>query len=77
MTRSTLTAAQVEYIRTSGLTDAYLARKLRRARKSVWAARVGLSHKDHPTPPDTRERSGGGRKARPEAIVQTDSGGGP
>jgi len=70
MTRSTLTDAQVEYIRTAGLTDAYLARKLCRARSAVWAARIGLTHKDHPTPPDIGPRRGGGRKSRPEAIIE-------
>ena len=68
MTRTTLSDAQVEYIRTAGLTDAYLAKKLGRALSAIRAARVGLSHKDHPTPPDISPRSGGGRKARPEAI---------
>jgi len=68
MSRTTLTAAQVEYIRTAGLTDAYLAKKLQRARSAVRAARVGLSHKEHPTPPDVSPRSGGGRFARAEAI---------
>ena len=70
MSRTILTDAQVEYIRTARLTDAYLARKFGRALSAVRAARVGLSHKDHPTPPDIGPRRGGGRKSRPEAIIE-------
>jgi hypothetical protein len=62
-----LTPERVHHIRTSGLTDAHLARKYRVLPETVRRARVGLTHPDHPTPPDTAPREGAGRKASPQA----------
>jgi hypothetical protein len=62
-----LTDAQVHRIRTSGETDAHLARKYRVRPETIRRARTGLSHLLHPTPPDTAPREGAGRRASPQA----------
>lgn len=56
-----LTSEQVHECRTSGLSDAHLGRKWRIHSHSVRQARRGETFKDHPTPPDLRQRFPGGR----------------
>lgn len=62
-----LDPTKVHHIRTSGLTDAHLAREYRKTPYAIWAARTGRTHKTHPTPPDLAPRQGGGRNASPQA----------
>lgn len=69
MKRQQLTAEQVHEIRTSGLTDAAMARKLGCSYVAVNSARRGISWKDHPTPPDTGLRKGGGRNCGDRAVA--------
>lgn len=78
MTVAILTHAQVTAIRTSGYTDRWWADKLRVRGSTVRNSRLGLTHKDNPTPPDTAPRdqtgctfairSGQPQKARPARI---------
>lgn len=63
-----LTHADVHSIRTEGLTDAYFADLYGVSRSHVRAARIGEAYRGHPTPPDTRRRSQGGRRAPIEAV---------
>lgn len=51
-----LTDAQVTAIRTAGLIDRWWADKLRVGTTTVFRARRGETHKDHPTPADTAPR---------------------
>lgn len=51
-----LTFAQVHQIRTAGLIDRWWADKLRVGITTVFRARRGDTHKDHPTPPDISPR---------------------
>jgi len=62
-----LSSAQVEYIRVSGLTDAAVARVLRRSLTTVRRARIGLTHSQYPVRPDRAPREGAGRRASPIA----------
>jgi hypothetical protein len=62
-----LTPAQIAYIRTSGKTDYWLARLYRVCVTTVRRARIGESHRDHPSPPVRSPREGAGRRASPEA----------
>jgi hypothetical protein len=55
-----LTPERVHVARTSGLTDTYLARIWRLTVGTVRDARLGLSWKSHPTPPDTARRDATG-----------------
>lgn len=61
--RGVLDAAKVHHIRTSGLTDAGLARLYGLTAPGVRDARVGNTWRNHPTPPDKAPREGAGRKA--------------
>ena len=65
-----LTPEQVHECRTSGLSDAYLARKWRVRSHSVRQARIGDTFKDHPTPPDLRRRFPGGRYSTNQARLE-------
>lgn len=58
---------KIHHIRTSGLTDAHLARKYRVLPETVRRARVGITHPEHPTPPDRAPRESAGRKSSPQA----------
>jgi len=62
-----LTVCQIHRIRTSGETDAHLGRLYRKRPETIRRARIGLTHPDHPTPPDTAPREGAGRLASPQA----------
>lgn len=55
---SKLTYERVHEIRTSGLSDAEMARKYDCGPVTVYNARVGIKWKSHPTPPDTAPRKG-------------------
>lgn len=56
-----LTDEHVRKIRTSALTDSIWARRLGATASAIRNARIGLTHRDHPTPPDLAPRIGGGR----------------
>lgn len=56
-----LTPEQVHHIRTCGEPDAVLARQYGVIRNTVRWARIGVTWKDHPTPPDTKPRVRVGR----------------
>jgi hypothetical protein len=53
-----LKSEEVHRIRTEGLADAYWEKTLCVSRAAVQKARVGITWKEHPTPPDTRPRVG-------------------
>lgn len=65
-----MTPEQVHECRTSGLSDAYLARKWRINAHTIRQARRGQTFKDHPTPPDMRRRFPGGRYTSNEACFE-------
>jgi hypothetical protein len=69
MRKAQLTFEQIHEIRTCGLTDAFMARKLGASPTVVTNARRGISFKDHPTPPDTAYRKPGGKRAGPAAVA--------
>jgi hypothetical protein len=52
-----LTPNQVHHARVSGESDAALARRWRVTTGCVRDARIGKSHRAHPTPPDTAPRA--------------------
>jgi len=61
-------------IRTAGLTDAYWGRRLRVDDKTIREARIGLTYRHVPTPPDTAPREGTGstyaiRRGLPQRAV--------
>ena len=58
----------VHLVRVNGCTDAHNARVMRTTVDTVRKARIGLSHRDHPTPPDKRPRMGTGRYQGPKAV---------
>lgn len=51
-----LTPDRIHVARTSGLTDTHLGRTWRVSVGTVRDARVGLTHRNHPTLPDTAPR---------------------
>lgn len=63
-----LTSHQIHLIRSSGLTDSHWAQKLKVQRQTIYYARTGRTHADHPTPVDTVPRKGGGRMAGKMAL---------
>lgn len=56
-----LTDEAVHRVRTAGMTDAYFARLYHVSTQAVRLARIGETFKEHPTPPDLRERMSPGR----------------
>lgn len=62
-----LDAAKIHHIRTSGLTDTSLGRRYGVLPETIRRARVGITHPDHPTPPDRAPRESAGRNASPQA----------
>jgi hypothetical protein len=66
-----LTPEQVTRIRTAGMSDVYFARLYRVTPQNIRMARRGETHKNVPTPPDTRPRMSAGRTRRHEARVVT------
>ncbi len=66
-----LTPAQVQQIRTAGLTDTHWARVLRMSVQTIRRARIGDTYRDVPTPPDTTPRDGNGRGQKPAASRRT------
>lgn len=69
MPKPVLTSEHVHWIRTSGLTDAHMARTLSVGYVTVHNARRGISFKEHPTPPDTGYRKPGGKTSGNVAIA--------
>jgi hypothetical protein len=51
-----LTALRVHMIRTSGLPDRHFARIWRKHPQTIRNARIGVTWRDHSTPPDTKPR---------------------
>lgn len=74
--RGSLDSDKVHNVRTSGLTDSHLARQNGVSVATIRDARVGNTWRDHPTPPDTAPREGGGRKAGAQALKRRDGSGG-
>lgn len=70
--RGSLDADKVHQVRTSGFTDSHLARQNGVSVATIRDARVGNTWRDHPTPPDTAPREGGGRKAGAQARKRRD-----
>lgn len=67
-----ITFQQVHDVRTSGLPDAYWERQLGISRAAIQKARVGVTWKTHPTPPDTKPRTATPvRKSAPETFLPT------
>lgn len=54
--RHDLTFDLVHRIRTEGRLDAYWEQRLGYSRVTIWKARVGMTWKTHPTPPDRSAR---------------------
>lgn len=73
--RGSLDVDKVHHVRTSGLTDSHHARQLGVSVATIRDARVGKTWREHPTPPDTAPREGGGRKAG--ALARKRAGGSP
>jgi len=71
MAAQILTLDQIHWIRTSGLTDAHMARTLGVGYVTVHNARRGITFKDHPTPPDTALRKPGGKGGGSLALKST------
>lgn len=68
MAKQILTYEMVHEFRTSGLTDAFLAKKYGIGYVTVHNARRGITFKDHPTPPDIALRKPGGRGQGAQAL---------
>jgi hypothetical protein len=69
MAKQILNDEQVHWIRTSGLTDAHMARTLGIGYVTVHNARRGITFKEHPTPPDTTHRKPGGKTSGTVAVA--------
>jgi hypothetical protein len=52
-----LTFHRIVIIRTSGISDAVLARRWRVSVATIRNARIGLTWRDHPVPPDKAPRA--------------------
>ena len=63
-----MTPEQVHLTRTSKLTDMHLSRLWGIHPQTIRSARMGLTHKDHPTKPDRRPRRPGGRYSSSKAL---------
>lgn len=65
-----LNHTRVMLIRTTGMTDTYWGKIWKLSSANIRKARIGISWKDHPTPPDISPRKALGRNAGSKASLK-------